>query len=270
MEMNRSVLRGRMWSWGVLAIGVGAMFLGCSRLKEGAEVGPMASKLVVHPEGWTTSDSPSFHGADIRAKGWDLVRCQVCHGTDYAGGGSGSSCMKCHPGTPEACNTCHGSKKNPAPPKDMDGHRATSVKGVGAHQAHVTEGPVGRAFDCSACHVTPSALLDPGHLDASLPAEVIWGELAQTKDAAPSWDGASCGEVYCHGAFGKGNQENRPSWTKVGEGQAACGTCHGLPPTEEKHPNIDNCSLCHGKVVDKDGNIIDKTLHINGSPDVGS
>lgn len=51
-----------------------------------------------------------------------------------------------------------------------------------------------------------------------------------------------------------------------------CGTCHTLPPATGRHAlhaqrNL-TCSTCHGAVVDSQMNIINATLHNNGTKDV--
>ncbi|RME27711.1 MAG: hypothetical protein D6806_04240, partial [Deltaproteobacteria bacterium] len=53
-----------------------------------------------------------------------------------------------------------------------------------------------------------------------------------------------------------------PVWTDVGSGQAACGTCHGLPP-QPPHPQLFNCELCHDQVYSPSG-FVDPSLHIDG------
>ena len=218
-----------------------------------------------HPNNWMSYASDDFHGAAIREAGWDMGSCKVCHGDDYAGGISESSCLTCHSGTPEACNTCHGSSTNAAPPQDTQGRTETSFASVGAHQAHLLEGSLTGAVACSECHVVPATLHDAGHVDSDLPAEVIFGDFTTDSGSlTPAWDGSVCSNTYCHGAFNHGNPDQTPDWASVGE--AACGTCHNLPPASP-HPNNENCSLCHGNVVDADNNIIDKSKHINGSTD---
>jgi len=125
-------------------------------------------------------------------------------------------------------------------------------------------------LDCSECHLKPTEVDDPGHLDSDLPAEITYGALAQNEEAEPFWDpdGAQCNNVYCHGAFKYGNRNNHPIWTEVGVGQAACGTCHGLPPPAETgHVQLDQCNLCHPNVVDENRNIKGQMLHINGKAD---
>jgi predicted CxxxxCH...CXXCH cytochrome family protein len=51
--------------------------------------------------------------------------------------------------------------------------------------------------------------------------------------------------------------------------QAACGSCHGLPPGGA-HPQVAGvaCSICHDRTVDASSKIVDRTLHINGAVDV--
>jgi hypothetical protein len=58
-----------------------------------------------------------------------------------------------------------------------------------------------------------------------------------------------------------------PVWTS-GESQAACGTCHGLPPAGHIPFTVTSCVNCHSPVVDATGNISDKALHINGKINV--
>ena len=214
---------------------------------------------VVHEHGWLDEDSERFLGTFLREHGFDLAACRSCHGEHYEGGISGKSCKICHREGPETCNTCHGSLENPAPPKNIERRTETTHRGVGAHQTHVVGGEVGVSLDCSACHIKPASFDAPMHIDGARPAEITWGELARAGGAEPTWDGTTCSNVYCHGEFA-------PAWTKVGEGQAACGTCHGLPPGGT-HTVSKACHLCHGRVVDQDLIIIDRDLHINGEPD---
>ena len=89
-----------------------------------------------------------------------------------------------------------------------------------------------------------------------------------------NWDHETgvCSNVYCHGEFkwnGSGNLDNDPVWTTVDGTQAACGTCHGLPPAPP-HFNGDQCSMCHGSVVDENRNIINKEKHMNGEYNIGA
>jgi predicted CxxxxCH...CXXCH cytochrome family protein len=161
-----------------------------------------------------------------------------------------------------ACNACHGSTMNNAPPTDLTGNGATSFRGVGAHQIHLVGGPFWDGASCNECHTVPNAVDAPGHRDTTLPAEVKFGPLAKIGGVSPSWSGTSCANTYCHGNFGGGTSKV-PVWTTVNRTQAACGSCHALPPAAP-HPNRTDCVSCHPAVVDANRNIINKALHVDG------
>ncbi len=241
-------------------------------ISKSLHINGMPNVIGTHPTGWVDTNSPDFHGIYISDNQWDLTGCQQCHGVDYSGGIANSSCLPCHPNTPEDCAVCHGGVDNQtgAPPEDLAGDTNTDATGVGAHTEHLSEGTLNQAFECGTCHVVPEALYDPGHVDSDAPAEVNFTGLALTEGANPLWDGQTCTNSYCHGGFDGGNSSNAPLWTKVDNTQAVCGTCHGLPPGGE-HPQgqvATQCSLCHGTVIDETNNIINKSLHINGVADV--
>ena len=229
------------------------------------------AKGLVHPEGWLNpAAKETFHGEAIRTRNWDMSGCKSCHGADYAGGIVENSCLKCHAGTPEGCITCHGSSDNLAPPKDTRGNRETTFFGVGAHQAHLRQGNLSAALNCTDCHVFPQGFADPAHIDGDGRAELAFGARAGVNGSVPVYDpqANTCAGTYCHSGGRLGNQ-TVPVWTEVGTGQAACGTCHSLPPGEATgHPQVTlACSICHSSVVDADNNIIDTTLHLNGQTD---
>jgi hypothetical protein len=239
-----------------------------------------------HPAGWT--GPASGHATYLQDNNWSLNDCQNCHGDDYQGGSSGASCLNCHTATagPEACNTCHGNMGLPdssiaswAPPEDLGGHTATSAVGVGAHQQHMpgsTTWTTAVAFECGTCHTSLSGFDDAVHIDSNSGIDIHFGSAATWNGAvSPQWtkSSASCAGVYCHGNFqwianGDTIRGNNPLlvWNQVGSGQAACGTCHGIPPTG--HIAATECNTCHGSVVDADKNIIDKSKHINGLVDL--
>ena len=245
-----------------------------------------------HPQGFVDTTSVNFHGKYIAdTYNWVLDECQSCHGADYMGKSySEKNCTTCHTGPdgPETCNTCHGSSQNNAPPKDLAGNTSTTSIGVGAHQAHIMDNEISNTNSmlCSACHVTPSDYESTGHINDGTPnAEVIFDPFVTDTgnvSADYSHSTATCNNIYCHGAFtfDKASSSyqfvytdsvitgNNPSmdWTDVGTGKAACGTCHGLPPTGH-NDTFGNCNGCHYS-VDSDMNIIDKSKHINGKIDV--
>jgi len=231
-----------------------------------------------HPAGWQNpGDTENFHGVYIRRNTWDFSSCKDCHGSNYEGGIAQSPCLTCHENTPENCNTCHGRsfRSSGAPPADVAGNVATTERGVGAHQTHLTGGALSEPLACSDCHRVPAAYDAPGHIDSSPHAELTWGALATTGGVSPEFtQDLTCRAVYCHGAFAAGEQNNAPAWTVVDGTQAACGTCHQLPPAGPTR-NIGlvhastwtQCSLCHAAVVDANNTIIDKSKHINGQVD---
>ncbi len=168
------------------------------------------------------------------------------------------------------CISCHGGLFNNtgAPPFDLKGDTTTTVKGVGAHTIHIMGGKLSDGVECTECHIKPSETDSPGHIEVDLlPAEIIWGNLAKTDGATPSWDGVkTCQNVYCHGEFNLGNKNNDPVWINFA-GTQPCGSCHGLPPASP-HPQNTQCSVCHSAVVDASNNIVNKAKHINGQTDL--
>ena len=154
-------------------------------------------------------------------------------------------------GASATCTACHGVTNN----------------STGSHRSHVTAGPLAAAFDCSECHPKPAKLVSPGHMDGVV--TITWGALASVGGAA-SWDptAATC-TVYCHGSAAKGGTNPTPRWTRVDGSQAACGTCHGLPPPG--HPALATgssaatCNACHPETVKADGTV-DAVAgkHVNG------
>jgi len=49
-----------------------------------------------HKPGWADTTSAQSHGNYLRLNMGTLAGCAKCHGTDYAGGTSGTSCYTCH------------------------------------------------------------------------------------------------------------------------------------------------------------------------------
>jgi len=94
--------------------------------------------------------------------------------------------------------------------------------------------------------------------------------------ADAGWDPATtrCANA-CHGGFPGGNSANKPHWTRVDGSQAACGTCHVLPPKTGRHSAVFGkhssfgCSVCHeGMVNDTDTALVATSQHVNGVKDV--
>ncbi|HUK88309.1 MAG TPA: CxxxxCH/CxxCH domain-containing protein, partial [Terriglobales bacterium] len=197
-----------------------------------------------HEGGILNPHDPQFHSNLVEADGWNFSRCQGCHGDpDLSGGKAGVSCQECHSfqlpsGGAPTCVSCHGSAQSPAPPRDLAGNTASSALGVGAHQPHLFgKTVISGAIACSACHLVPTEVGSPGHLEIPLPAEVTFSGLALADGAAPVWDRntATCSATYCHGGGAKLSADTaahlqKPVWTG-GTAQAFCGACHGIPPS---------------------------------------
>jgi predicted CxxxxCH...CXXCH cytochrome family protein len=109
-------------------------------------------------------------------------------------------------------------------------------------------------------------MLSANHLDAS-PAEVTFGGIAA--GGSPVWDRSSarCSATYCHG--GPGGANAAPVWTSVGTGEAACGSCHGLPPPDPHPASVypTGCATCHPDTMDSLGTLIPPSAngkHLDG------
>jgi predicted CxxxxCH...CXXCH cytochrome family protein len=277
----------------LLAGAVIILYSACSELNNNIETAP---KISVHGKGILDTTSTEFHGQLIKSMNWDMKSCWECHASDYSGGITGASCLKCHTEAegPEACNTCHGDPNDPdkiAPPKDLSGSTSPTSRGVGAHESHEYNNQLTENLRCSNCHKFPSGFNDPAHIDGDGRAEIIFGRIAITGEGIHSvYDqgSGSCSSTYCHGNF-VFRKSSAPvnnqfayadsvmtgnnvtvNWTSVGQSQAACGSCHGLPPAGHIPETVEFCGFCHLGIVDTDGNIVDslKYKHINGVVDV--
>ncbi len=232
----------------------------------------------------TYSQCDACHGYPPPAPHPARTDCAQCHGMVVAADNTFVAPQLHVDGIVEdsgtSCDSCHGGDGNPAPPKDTLGNTVTTARGVGAHRTHLAASTTHAAIACSECHVVPENLDDPGHVDTDLPAEVTFGALAAARGAQPAWDGSGCSDVACHGgghvgapagAFGAGatmgGTNHAPSWTTVNGTQAACGTCHGLPPPAP-HPARTDCNACHGDVIAADGTFVDGSKHVDGKVDV--
>jgi len=256
--------------------------------------------------GTATCSNTYCHGATLNAGGtnqvpaWTTVdgtqaACGTCHGLPpppSSGHPVSTNCGTCHPGYTQAsvnvathidgtvevhvtCTSCHGNSSETAtptdplyaaPPLDVLGNSGTTFIGVGAHQSHLNAGALSVAIDCTECHVVPQSLSD--HPTGTL--NVTFGSLATAQNAAPAWNAANatCSGVYCHGGTLQGGGSNTvPTWTVVNGTQAACGTCHGIPPPPSTgHATSTDCGACHCGYTSATVNL---TTHINGVIDVG-
>jgi predicted CxxxxCH...CXXCH cytochrome family protein len=163
------------------------------------------------------------------------------------------------------CTQCHGGGDDPAPPADTLGNIDVGAIGVGAHTAHLSGGSWSRPLACGECHQVPSSPEDFAHADG-LPAEVELTGVAQTAGRDPRWLPASgsCVDGWCH-APGERRASRSPSWTETAA--LTCDSCHGLPPAAP-HPQMDDCSVCHGDVIASDRTVVAAERHVDGTVDV--
>lgn len=271
-----------------LIIVVGFVFNSCSKLQNNV-LTPVRSQSDIHPSGWATQSSSNFHGSYIKTNNFDMTTCTSCHGNDLAGGTAKISCYKCHQGSNGtlACNTCHGSALNPAPPKDLSGDSLTTYPTVGAHQNHlVGDGPFAEV-SCSSCHLVPQAagpglhpngnkvaLLFSGIslTETNVPGSQYYDSSHPTVIPSPVFNSQTlqCSNTYCHGNF-KGGNNFSPKWNVLDGSQDSCGSCHGLPPHGAingivpfyQDQTAQNCFLCHAPMMGHDG-IQDSSLHVDG------
>lgn len=253
----------------------------CSELQE--EKVPTEATVSVHGKGFADASSSNFHAAYVRNANYDIATCKTCHGNNYSGGTTGQSCNTCHNKSngPENCTTCHGSV-NAAPPNDLVGNSATTVRGVGAHQKHLLGGTLGDPIACTTCHNVPTALTSPGHIDATAHAEVRFDTLSATYAAGASYSAANvnCSNTYCHGNFNGGNANRTVAWANADPSAVtACGTCHGdvtkatlkekaFPVAGHTAASVtSDCSTCHSRTVNSSMAIIDPSKHVNGQID---
>jgi predicted CxxxxCH...CXXCH cytochrome family protein len=133
----------------------------------------------------------------------------------------------------------------------------------GAHAVHVdAAGPYAYRMGCLECHPVPADWFVDGHLDAVVGVRFRPGGLATTGGLEPGWDGASCDQVYCHGATYPGAQYPQPVWTESFPGGLSCHSCHGSPP-QSPHPASVECEECHGAAY-TESDQLDPAVHVNG------
>jgi len=260
------------------------VYQGCSELDNSVTLAP---EIDTHANGWANPSSNNFHGKYIfDNKQWDLNTCKTCHGGDYTGGTSGSSCIGCHSGSggPQNCRLCHGSTESSSPPKALNGDTSVTYLGVGVHQLHRST-KYSASVSCSECHGDFGGFSSPGHIGSNPDgiAEINFGPLSRTTIGGnvtpdPQWDRntATCSNSYCHGTFKDGNQNAVGVWTDPNS--VVCGTCHGDPNTGNPTPNtngvftephysfmnVTSCYICHSSVINGQGQFVDKNKHVNG------
>ena len=221
-------------------------------------------------------------GARSRPK-WDETTpmgCNDCHRSPPAGHFPGP-CTNCHQEPNAAgtalrlgplhvngrvdlgdgsgkCGACHGRGDDPWP-------------SAGAHPAH--ESPsIAAAIACATCHPVPATVIDAVHLDGVI--HVSFSGLALARGSLPQWDGTSCSQVACHGA-NLPDPPAMPAWNDTLGRAAACGTCHGIPPTQHTASTSCDRATCHGSEImqDPSGSPLitasGKAVHVDGVIEFG-
>ena len=242
------------------------------------------------------------------------MTCTSCHGMPptghpaIVGTATAASCASCHPQSVNAdgtivasgahldgkadvaalgCTACHGDATRVATLAGADVNLASappvttanaSPSAVGAHLGHMNPtaasalmGPVA----CKECHVVPT---DSAHATIPPAQSVVFGTLAKTGGAAPTYAAgtAGCAASYCHGNFsfnGVSGSNATPIWTDATA--MTCTSCHGMPPTGHvviaSPITAASCAACHPRSVNADGSInrVDKG-HLNGLPDTSA
>lgn len=146
------------------------------------------------------------------------------------------------------CTSCHGTPGvNAAPPLGASGQTATTDRGVGAHQAHLTRSTFAAPVACGECHLVPATAAE--HVDGI--ARVALSGRAAFGQGTAAWTPgtATCSGVYCHGARSPmGGSFTTPVWNAAGQGHLDCGSCHGSPPADHG-ANATDCHACHPDTV---------------------
>ena len=215
----------------------------------------------------------------------------VCHGSGNVPWGgilwsATDQCGKCHSSTAAGAVTGATPFYGTSFPTKVTSN--TDAK-VGAHTSHITStDSVSAALNCADCHGTVT-LSSATHMNGT--TSFAWSTLATTGGLTPSYNASTgiCSNVYCHGAKMSGGDTSgtntTPTWRvpflPATLSAAACGSCHGFPPSAlSGHPavtipvgfpatvSIGTTCSCHAN-INPAGNsyatiFVNKALHING------
>lgn len=226
---------------------------------------------------WTTTGPlacDGCHGAPPPAPHPPVANCALCHPNATGPLGRQVASRDLHVDgvvqaqVPTACDGCHGSGGQAAPPRDAQGNTDPSARGVGAHRSHVVGRGLARVVQCEECHVVPATVSAPAHLDGV--AQVRFsGAVAFANFTVPRYDAATltCASAACHDIANwtttpGGGQHTRPVWNQVDGGQATCGSCHGAPPPLP-HVQRTDCEACHTNATAQ-RTFRRPELHVNG------
>ena len=223
-----------------------------------------------HPAGYYDFN---VHGPDAKLQ---TETCTDCHGDDLSGGTSGVSCDGCHGAEWKTdCTFCHGGTDNEtgAPPRDILGATDPGELSFAAHTAHV-EATTHEAFDCNVCHTKPTDVLSLGHvLVGDTTPGVAEVDLAGGLNPSGTYDGLTCGNLYCHG-----NGQADDGSVDKDEAIDGCNGCHldwtstswsSMGGHHQKHMSEGfDCSNCHADTVNAAHELIGPELHVDGTAEV--
>jgi predicted CxxxxCH...CXXCH cytochrome family protein len=229
---------------------------------------------------WTIVDGTqdacgNCHGFPPDAPHPEETDCGQCHPTVQPGaltfldpGSHINGSVEVGDGT--ACDSCHGSDGIAAPPLDLAGNSERTEPGVGAHRQHIGPSDWHRQINCSNCHLVPTAVASPGHIDGDNQAELIFDAL--NPNASYDFGNATCSNVYCHGNA----RGDDGSMVFTDDPTLDCSSCHavvggagGLAGRHQKHlERGQTCADCHASVANAALGIIGAELHINGIREV--
>jgi len=150
-------------------------------------------------------------------------------------------------------------------------------------------------FGCYKCHsdtanhasgpvtTTRAALVNFDNLSTPQNASGIYAQGAPAgTDGTFNWTNGSCTQLYCH-SNGAGVNVNNPTWNATPG--TTCTGCHNnnkaatpyIMATGKHTAHVNNvdanlaafsCVKCHNATVSDDRTISDKTMHVNGTPNV--
>jgi predicted CxxxxCH...CXXCH cytochrome family protein len=213
------------------------------------------------------------------APGMPPASCAPCHGAVVAANGTFVNPALHIDGVVEVvragrATACHGAAGDPrrpatrsatcSPPPAASARTAATcgLPRTGARRSAATSATASRPT--STAPATATRRCPPSSPSARWPA---------ADGAVPAFDGTTCTGAYCHGAtLRPGGTDTTPTWTTVDGSQAACGTCHGLPPG--RHPPAGRrrgpgrVLACHDQVIAPDGSFANPALHIDGIVEV--
>lgn len=243
-----------------------AFWSGCSENQ-----GSQPSKS--HPRGWAKPSGSEWHGAKVMAAGSES--CTSCHGSDFNGGTSQTSCYKCHASYPHpaewdeaqqtdkhhgrylaaagyetaSCTPCHGEDLQNSEGKKpcMSCHtlypHASGWMDEGNANFHGRElAKFGYAIaSCTSCHATEGADVDGKKACKSchtlFPHDTGWMTPEDAKFHGAWAKKAGWDLSACKSCHGDQFQG--------GEGKASCYTCHATFPHKEGWNNPANSGY-HG------------------------